>query len=222
MLCGLKCVWTNRSGRLGFCMCSYYHGLKALAHPRQAQKGFSRGSFEAYQHVLTAPAKQGTETLPWLLHGLDELEEHRRHSMSASVSEAAPYDIDQAGGGRLTVTTSARNQVHFSVCIEQWRITQKIIGFQSMCAVCLFVAHAVHCFRPAFLSMLVTLTFTCGCCCLSFWSQAVQSCTTAVSAEAAEDRPCGASRGKKRRQAGCGRRRAADPGCCRRRHCRSS
>ena len=120
-------------------MASYYHGLKALAHPRQAQKGFSRGSFEAYQHVLTAPAKQGTETLPWLLHGLDELEEHQRHSMSASVSEVAPDDMDgQAGEGGLALTTSTRNQVHFSVCIEQWRITQKIVGYQRMCAVCLF------------------------------------------------------------------------------------
>jgi hypothetical protein len=106
---------------------SYYHGLKALSHPQQAQKGFARGSFEAYQQALSDPSKQGAETLPWLLHGLDELEEHRRVSMSASVSE--PVDGGTAGGGMM----SASIKVHFSVCIEQWRITEKITGYQSMC-----------------------------------------------------------------------------------------
>ena len=103
---------------------SYYHGLKALAHPQQAQTGFSRGSFEAYQHKLADPAKQRVETLPWLLHGLDQLEEHRRHSMRVSVSATEPGD-----GGLPT-----HNRVQFSLCIEQWRITEKIVGYQGMCA----------------------------------------------------------------------------------------
>eukprot|EP01043_Picozoa_sp_COSAG02_P085161 COSAG02_NODE_22857_length_738_cov_1.062598_2_plen_106_part_01 len=106
-------------------MCRYYHGLKALSHPRQAQKGFSRGSFEAYQHVLTDPSKQGVETLPWLLHGLDELEEHRRHSMSASLSEAAQDDeTAESGEAGLPPLAATQYQVHFSVCNEQWRITE--------------------------------------------------------------------------------------------------
>ena len=117
-------------------MCSYYHGLKALSHPRQAQKGFSRGSFEAYQHVLSDPAKQGTETLPWLLHGLDELEEHRRHSMSASLSEAQHDAPVEAAGGELPLMASTRYQVQFSVCNEQWPITEKLVGYQNMCASC--------------------------------------------------------------------------------------
>ena len=104
---------------------SYYHGLKALAHPQQAQTGFSRGSFEAYQHKLADPAKQRVETLPWLLHGLDQLEEHRRHSMRVSVSATGPGD-----GGLPT-----HNRVQFSLCIEQWRITEKIVGYQGMYAI---------------------------------------------------------------------------------------
>ena len=64
--------------------------LVVAAHPQQAQKGFPRGSFEAYQQALSgdpdgreaAAAVQQECTLPWLLHGLDQLEEHKRVSLS--------------------------------------------------------------------------------------------------------------------------------------------
>ena len=111
---------------------SYYQKLEALAHPKQAEKGFSRGSFEAYQQALVDSEKQGMETLPWLLQGLDELEDHRRHSMSASVSDAARDGTDNRSDGG--VMPAASSMVLFSVCIQQWRITQKIVEYQAMYA----------------------------------------------------------------------------------------
>lgn len=66
-------------------------------------------------------------TLPWLLHGLDQLEEHRRVSMSASVSEEeAPGFPGGGGAGAVQPQVS----VHFAVCIEQWRIAEKITAYQ--------------------------------------------------------------------------------------------
>ena len=43
---------------------------------------------------------------------------------SRSVSEEAPLSPGGSSGG------TAQISVHFSVCIEQWRIAEKITGYQ--------------------------------------------------------------------------------------------
>ena len=89
--------------------------LQAVSDPRS--------SFGTYRQLLADPASAGVPTLPWLLHGLDELAAHHRQSLRESAKEPASVaDLHRTQSGPVP-------HIQFAICISQWTIASSMTNF---------------------------------------------------------------------------------------------
>ena len=83
----------------------------------------ARSSFGTYRQLLADPASAGVPTLPWLLHGLDELAAHHRQSLRESEKEpASAGDLHRTQSGPVP-------HIQFAICHSQYRLASSMTNF---------------------------------------------------------------------------------------------